>query len=65
MAGIWTFAITISPLPMQTEFGKFTRPYFFAHLQNELGLADGILHITLTRNNTLLTLTDITGDVLT
>jgi ribosomal protein S11 len=50
---------------MLKEFFKPTKPYFFARFQNKLGLADGILHITLTRNNTLLTLTDLTGDVVT
>lgn len=31
----------------------------------QLGPGNGILHVTLTRNNTLLTLTDYAGDVLT
>jgi small subunit ribosomal protein S11 len=50
---------------MNTNFRKVTRPQFFAQFQNQFGRADGILHITLTRNNTLLTLTKLTGDVLT
>jgi len=42
-----------------------TKPQLFARFRNKLGLADGILHVTITRNNTLLTLTDLVGDVLT
>jgi ribosomal protein S11 len=50
---------------MQKKLNKLAKLYLYAHFKNKLGLADGILHITLTRNNTLLTLTESTGDVLT
>ena len=50
---------------MIKESGTLTRPQLFARFRNKLGPADGILHVTITRNNTLLTLTDLTGDVLT
>jgi small subunit ribosomal protein S11 len=50
---------------MKNESIQLTRPYLFARFHNQLGPADGILHVTLTRNNTLLTLTDPSGDVLT
>ena len=50
---------------MKKESIQLTRPYLFTRFQNQLGPADGILHVTLTRNNTLLTLTDPSGDVLT
>jgi ribosomal protein S11 len=43
---------------------KLTRPDFFKRLQKKSGLANGILHVNLTKNNTLLTLTDLTGNVL-
>jgi len=65
MAWIWSIGANINLPLMRKEFIKLTRPYFFARFQNKLGLADGILHVTLTRNNTLLTLTDLTGDVFT
>jgi small subunit ribosomal protein S11 len=42
-----------------------TRPQLFSNFKNKFGAVDGILHITLTKNNTLLTLTDVTGDVWT
>ena len=42
-----------------------TRPQLLTSFQNKFGSVDGILHVTLTKNNTLLTLTDVTGDVLT
>jgi len=50
---------------MKKELGPLTRPYLFTSFHNKLGPSDGILHVTLSRNNTLLTLTDVTGDVLT
>jgi small subunit ribosomal protein S11 len=50
---------------MRKEFGKLTRPQLYARFQNQLGSSDGILHTRMTRNNTLLTLTDPVGDVLT
>ena len=43
---------------METNFSKVPRPYFFARFKNKLGFADGILHISRTKNNTLLTLTE-------
>ena len=32
---------------------------------NNIGLVDGIIYVTLTKNNTLVTLTDPTGNVIT
>jgi small subunit ribosomal protein S11 len=49
----------------QLSTGKTTSSQPFAQWQTQFGHADGILHITLTRNNTLLTLTNPIGDVLT
>lgn len=44
---------------------KLTRPYLFSQFKNQFGPADGILHLTLTKNNALLTLTEPNGEVLT
>jgi small subunit ribosomal protein S11 len=50
---------------MKKEINQLARPYLFARFHNKFGPADGILHITISLNNTLLTLTELTGDVIT
>lgn len=61
-SSVITLEFTFEMIRKNNKLGRLQ--LFNMHFKNKSGTADGILHITITRNNTLLTLTNLMGNVL-